>query len=37
MPTPTDGPRRINAIRLPGDGPAARIWNALVDRGGRDV
>ena len=23
--------RRVNAFRLPGDGPAARIWNALVE------
>lgn len=24
-------PRRINTITLPGDGPAARVWNALVE------
>lgn len=27
--------RRLNAIRLPGDGAAAAVWNALVDGGKR--
>lgn len=24
-------PRRINTITLPGNGPAAQVWNALIE------